>query len=178
MNSTPILPAGLRMLDRKTKIALAIRLEQRGGQPSYKPEYSRYRTDPVGYAEQVFGVRLTQEQAGILEDVRDQRYTAVKASHSVGKTFCAAIAACWWFDCWPEHIAYVTAPTWKQALGLTFKQVKRFRLDHRLPGRVLESGWVLDEDKRLATSHFIQALNAEAGEGFQGEHSAPILVIL
>lgn len=146
--------------------------------PSLDRSFARYRRDPVGYAADVLHVRLTPDQIAVAESVRDNRYTLVKASHSVGKTFMASVLACHWYDCWPEHIAYVTAPTWPQALGLTFKQVKRFRLDHRLPGRILDSGQVVDFDRRLATSHFIKALNAERGEGFQGEHSAPMLILI
>lgn len=121
--------------------------------------------------------RLTEDQAGILLSLVDSRRVAVKASHAIGKTFCAAIAANWWYDCWDEHIVYITAPTWPQCLGLTFKQIKLMRRAHGLPGTILETGWVRDEDPLLAPGHFVRALNAESGEGFQGEHTAPILQI-
>lgn len=114
----------------------------------------------------------------MLLGIRDNRRVAVKASHAVGKTFVAAVAACWWYDCWPEHIVYVTAPTWPQALGLTFKQIKQLRRERNLPGEILETGLVRDERKERQGDHFIRALNAESGEGFQGEHSAPILIII
>lgn len=121
---------------------------------------------------------LTPDQIEILESVRDNRRTAALASHAIGKTFVAAIAANWWYDCWDQHIVYITAPNWQQALGLTFKQIKLFRYQRRLPGDILESGRVRDTDKSLEPGHFIKALNAESGEGFQGEHTSPILVIL
>ena len=72
---------------------------------------------------------------------------------------------------------YVTAPNWSQALGLTFKEIKTMRRENHLPGVILDSGTIRDEDKILAGKHFIKALNAESGEGFQGEHAAPILQI-
>ena len=121
---------------------------------------------------------LTEDQSAILRSIRDNRYTDVKASHAIGKTFTAGVAANWWYDCWDEHIVYITAPTWPQALGLTFKQVKRQRRARKLHGRILETGRVLDTDPLKEPAHFIRALNAETGEGFQGEHSAPILVIV
>lgn len=142
------------------------------------PNPKDYQDDPVGYARDVLQAELTPEQEEILRSIVDNRRTAAKASHAIGKTFTAAIAACWWFDCWDEHIVYITAPTWKQCLGLTFKQIKRFRRQRRLPGEILESGLVRDVDKEAATGHFIQALNAESGEGFQGEHTAPILILV
>jgi hypothetical protein len=76
------------------------------------------------------------------------------------------------------HICYITAPTWPQALGLTFKAVKTQRREARLPGVVLDSGLIRDVDKLREGAHYIRALNAERGEGFQGEHEAPILIVI
>lgn len=136
-----------------------------------------YRSNPDAYAQDVLKASLTDEQATILLSLVSNRRTAVKASHAIGKTFCAAIAACWWYDCWDEHIVYITAPTWPQCLGLTFKAIVTLRRQFGLPGQIMESGRVKDNDPLRAGSHFIRALNAETGEGFQGEHSAPILQI-
>lgn len=137
----------------------------------------KYRNDPIAYAWDILGSRLTEEQEGMLESIRTRRQTAVLASHSVGKTHLAAIAANHWFDTQEESIVYITAPSWDQCLGLTFKAVKRFRLRQNLPGKILDSGWVKDEDRYRETGHFIRAINAEKGEGFQGEHTAPMLMI-
>lgn len=90
----------------------------------------------------------------------------------------ATVAASWWFDCWTEHICYITAPTWPQALGLTFKELKTRRRENALPGVILETGIIKDSDKIREGSHYIRALNAERGEGFQGEHAAPILIVI
>lgn len=139
--------------------------------------YAVYQGDPVRYASEVLHLRLTPHQAEILCSIVVNRRTAAKASHAIGKTFVAAIAACYWYDCWDEHIVYITAPTWKQAIGLTFKTITRLRRKNKLPGRILDTGKILDADKYAAGGHFIQAINAENGEGFQGEHTAPILQI-
>lgn len=139
---------------------------------------TRYQNDPHGYARDILKTELTDDQLQILTSIRDNRYTLVKASHSTGKTFTAGVAANWWYDCWAEHICYVTAPTWPQALGLTFKAVKTFRRKRGLPGTILDTGWVKDADKLHEGAHYIRALNADIGEGFQGEHEAPILIII
>lgn len=114
----------------------------------------------------------------MLNSILQNRRTLVKASHAVGKTFTAAVAASWWYDCWDRHISYITAPTWPQALGLTFKQLKTLRRAKGLPGVILDTGIIRDEDKTREGEHYVRALNAERGEGFQGEHSAPILVVI
>lgn len=145
---------------------------------SHPSRFKIYQNDPELYALIELGIVLTPDQAEIMRSVRDNRRTAVKASHAIGKTFTAAILACWWYDCWDAHIVYVTAPTWDQCKGLTFKRIKQFRRNNKLPGDILETGLVRDTKKDLEPAHFVKALNAESGEGFQGEHSAPILIVL
>jgi hypothetical protein len=140
--------------------------------------FSKYQTNPQAYARDVLGVRLTPDQDEMLQSILDNRRTLVKASHAIGKTFVAAVAASWWYDCWNKRISYITAPTWPQALGLTFKQLKTLRRAKGLPGIILDTGIIKDADKGREGEHYIRALNAERGEGFQGEHSAPILVVI
>jgi hypothetical protein len=139
---------------------------------------AKYQTRPQAYAKEVLGVSLTPDQDEMLQSVLDKRRTLVKASHAVGKTFTAAVATSWWYDCWSKHIGYITAPTWPQALGLTFKQLKTLRRAKGLPGIILDTGIIRDADKLKEGEHYVRALNAEKGEGFQGEHSAPILIVI
>lgn len=113
----------------------------------------------------------------MLQSVVVNRYTLVKASHAIGKTMTAAVALSHWYDCWSRHIGYVTAPTWDQSFGLTFKQLKSLRRSKNLSGTVLER-IIKDSDKNREGDHYVKALNAERGEGFQGEHSAPILIVI
>src|SRR5687768_10105392 len=86
---------------------------------SSKPALEKYQTRPQAYAKDILGVTLTPDQDEMLQSILDNRYTLVKASHAVGKTMTAAVAESWWFDCWSQHIGYITAPTWDQSFGLT-----------------------------------------------------------
>lgn len=138
---------------------------------------TQYQSDPQGYSHDVLGVRLTPDQSLMLQSIVENRRTLVKASHAIGKTFTAAVAESWWYDCWSKHIGYITAPTWPQAFGLTFKQLKQLRRSKELPGVILEKE-IRDPDRNAEGYHYIRALNAETGEGFQGEHSAPILIVI
>lgn len=113
----------------------------------------------------------------MLQSILDNRRTLVKASHAIGKTFVAAVATSWWYDCWSQHISYITAPTWEQSFGLTFKQLKTLRRAKNLSGVMLDR-IIRDADKNREGDHYVKALNAEKGEGFQGEHSAPILIVI
>lgn len=128
----------------------------------------------------------------ILEKVKSIEYAGIETTVAVEvpehhtflttfwehNTFTAAVATSWWYDCWDKHIGYITAPTWPQALGLTFKQLKTLRRAKGLPGIILDTGIIRDLDKLKEGEHYIRALNAERGEGFQGEHSAPILIVI
>lgn len=93
-------------------------------------------------------------------------------------TFLAGVLANWWYDCWDEHICYITAPTWGQALDRTFKTMRFQRQERNLPGQILETGILREPHYKKRLKHFVKALNAETGEGFQGDHDAPILLIL
>ena len=46
----------------------------------------RYRNDPVLFAREVLKAEPEDEQIQMLNSVRDNRMTAVKAGHGVGKT--------------------------------------------------------------------------------------------
>lgn len=140
-------------------------------------DFTRYQTSPQQYASDILNVTLTPDQSTMLQSIVDNRRTLVKASHAIGKTFTAAVAESWWYDCWSRHIGYITAPTWPQAFGLTFKQLKQLRRSKNLPGTILEKE-IRDSDRNAEGYHYIRALNAETGEGFQGEHSAPILIVI
>jgi hypothetical protein len=103
-----------------------------------------WRSEPDVYAKERLNLNLTVQQIEILYSVLSNRRTAVKAHHSLGKTFIAAVDLLWWLDCWSSHIGYITAPTWGQALGLTFKQAKRLALVNKLDFQILNSGIIRD----------------------------------
>lgn len=157
----------------KSRYADRLRRRQRANNP-----FAQYQETPQRYAKDVLGIDLTSDQDAMLGSIAVNRYTLAMASHAIGKTLTAAIALSWWFDCWTSHIGYVTAPTWPQALGLTFKELKTFRRAHGLPGEILETGIIRDDDQLFEGEHYLRALNAEKGEGFQGEHAAPILIVI
>lgn len=165
-------------LQVRAQAELELRRRRKEREAALESRRAVWRERPDLYAKDRLGIDLTEEQVQILFSIRDNRRTAVKAHHSLGKTFVAAIAALWWVDCWHAHISYITAPTWSQALGLTFKQAKRLAMLNKLDFDILDSGVIRDRDKFRQTERFLKALNAENGEGFQGEHTAPILIIV
>lgn len=159
-----------RVLENERKVA---------EENEFHAKMAHYRLYPEDYCRQQLNVRLTPDQRDMFQSVIQNRFTVIKASHAIGKTFFAAMLMNWWYDCWHQHIGYVTGPTWGQALGLTFKQAAKMRRENNLPGRIVDGvGMVKDEDPIAAVGHFYKALNAAKGEGFQGEHTSPVLVVL
>lgn len=171
----------MRLMDKEEMEALAeiVASEHRvRSETAFHADMAHFRTHPEDYCRQRLNVRLTPDQREMFQSLIDNRFTVIKASHAVGKTYWAAMAMNWWFDCWHQHIGYVTGPTWDQALGLTFKQAAKMRRENNLPGRIIDGrGLVRDEDDVAAVGHFFRALNAERGEGFQGEHTSDVLVV-
>src|SRR5690625_7203608 len=119
---------------------------------------SQYVDDPVLWAKEYLGVRLWSKQREIAYSVRDNKSTAVKASHSVGKSFLAAILIAWWIDVHPigEAFFFTTAPSSNQVsvvlgresrtlLSLSEKRFEDGVIDHPLPGHLVSPNeWKLD----------------------------------
>jgi hypothetical protein len=52
--------------------------------------------EPVLFAKRVLGATLWEKEVEILESIKKNRRTAIKACHGVGKTFSLAVATLWW----------------------------------------------------------------------------------
>src|SRR5437763_17091068 len=85
-----------------------------GAQPS------PYLNDPVGGVRDRTGEHLWSKQREIARSVVENKRTAVKASHAVGKSFLASRLIAWWIDAHPPGEAFVvsTAPTFAQVRGI------------------------------------------------------------
>ena len=84
----------------------------------------RGRRDPAWFIQTVLGSPLWESQQAIVEDVFSQSRIAVKAGHSVGKTYCAARATLAWFYLFPGASKIITtAPTWSQVSKLLWAEI-------------------------------------------------------
>ena len=106
---------------------------------------SLYRDDPVLWAQDIAGVHLWSAQRKVAESIRDNQNVAVKAGHSVGKSFLIALLVCWWVDTrYPDCFVASTAPSQAQIGAIVWREVERVRtaiakryrdglIDHQLP---------------------------------------------
>ena len=154
----------------------------------------RYRTDPAKWALDKLGLIFHDKQIEVGEALVHNRNVAVAAGHGTGKSFQAAILACWWVDTHPLGTAYVatTAPTNDQISEIIFREVKRIhqisaervekgliKPDDALQGRVGEDNtWKIERAGRLVTvMKGRKPPDNKAGDAFQGLHARYVLAI-
>lgn len=140
----------------------------------------QYVNDPVKWAEDVLEVHLWSKQKEILMSLVDNKKTAVKSCHAIGKTFLSAIAACWWVSTRPNSMVRSTAPTYRQVHELLWEEIRKFHAQYKLVGRITQS----DEWKRELFGTEIQVGSGSKPadgdiHGFHGVHRVDgVLVIL
>lgn len=136
----------------------------------------RYSRDPVGWVRQRLGQTVWSKQAEILQSVRDHRRTAVRSGHGVGKSWTAALVACWWLDTHPPGEAFVvsTAPTFSQVRAILWRYIRKHHRAAGLPGRVNQTEWLIDDE--LVGYGRKPADHDESG--FQGIHARWVLVVI
>jgi hypothetical protein len=128
-----------------------------------------YPDDPIGYAENILGVRtLTEPQKDILRHLRIPPYKVlVPSGHDVGKTFALAVAVNWWFDSFDPGVVISTAPTERDTKQLLWTEV---RLQRQRAGLSMPFIGPSAPEMRTGPEHWAVGYTARKGESFQGRH--------
>lgn len=135
----------------------------------------RCRRDPVWYAKEILGVNLWSLQKEIIESIRDNVRTAVKACHAPGKTFTAAVAVLWFLMAHKDAIVITTAPTWRQVKDVLWREIRRLR-----ERSVVELGGHLKLDPptlEFGAKWYAMGLSPKDEDSFAGWHAPHVLVI-
>ena len=155
----------------------------------------KYKDDPVLWAKEIAGVDLWSKQREIVESVRDNQRTTVRASNGCGKTKVASVTAAWFIAMNDpnETIVITTAPSFPQIKSNMFFElsfVKR-TIDERikngvvdpayaLPGKINTSGniaeWKLPNGNQLALGR--KPAEHEIITTFQGIHRKNVLFVI
>jgi len=144
------------------------------------PTPNPYLDDPVAWATERAGAELWSGQRAILESVRVNRKTAVKACHGPGKSFTAGNVVAWWCDVHPPGsvMGVTSAPTAPQVSLILWKELRRAHKAGALPGRIVggngSDAWKIG-DEVIATGRKPADHDAD---GFQGIHEDYVLVVL
>jgi hypothetical protein len=102
-----------------------------------------YRDDPVGFIEQMLLGFLWSKQKEIAISVRDNRRTAVKSCHDVGKSYIASRIVAWWESCHLPGEAFTVslAPTFHQVKAILWREIAKAHAAGRLPGTLNLTEW-------------------------------------
>lgn len=150
----------------------------------------RYRDDPALWAEDYLGLQLWSKQREIAQSICDNRYTAVAAGHGVGKSYVAAVIACWWIDVHPlgetKTFVATTAPS-KDQVDLIWGNIRTFHalakqrfekglVDHELPGYITgDNKWKLADGQTIGQGR--KPPDSKSDVAFQGRHADYLLAI-
>jgi phage terminase large subunit len=129
--------------------------------------------DPVLFASHVLGLDLWPREAEILRSIKTQRRTAIKACHSVGKTFTLAVAALWWLARYREGIVLTTSSTQRQVRTQLWLEIHRLTKGAKVPYPELRS----TEIKFRGDNNFAIGFSTNQSENFQGYHGKYVLII-
>jgi phage terminase large subunit len=129
--------------------------------------------DPVLFARHILGVELWEREVEILRSIKDHRRTAMKACHSVGKTFTLAVAALWWLARYKEGIVLTTSPTQRQVRTQLWSEIHRLVERAKVPYPPLKT----TELKFRDDSNFAIGFSTNQAENFQGYHGKFVLII-
>ena len=135
-----------------------------------------YAHNPTGWVEERLRQVVWSKQREIMLSVRDNRRTAVRSCHGVGKSHTASLVASWWLDTHPPGEAFVvtSAPTFAQVRAILWRYIRRVHRRGQLAGRVNQTEWHIDDE--LVAFGRKPADHDESA--FQGIHARYVLVIL
>lgn len=154
-----------------------------------KARTAEYRTNPRAWAKDVLGIDLWSKQEDMFLAVIDNDHVAVRSCHGSGKSFNAALVACWWISTHEGEDAVVvtTAPTYHQVHSILWENIRKFHnlaneryeaglSPIRLPGYVtMGDRWVGDNQEDLG---FGRKPADNNNHGFQGIHRRYVLVLI
>lgn len=128
--------------------------------------------DPVAFAGSWLRSRVWRKQAEIMRAIATHNRVAVKACHSSGKTFVAALAALWWLSRFRDGIVITTAPSWVQVQKLLWgeihKAIARARIAFPAPSQT---------ELYNRADNYIMGLSTNEGVRFQGFHGKVLIIL-
>jgi hypothetical protein len=166
----------VRAGDTKALKLIRDQVQRKVDRRNLKQRTRLYQDNPVGWVSERLGQTVWSKQREIMLSVRDNRRTAVRSCHGVGKSHTASLVASWWLDTHPPGEAFVvtSAPTFAQVRAILWRYIRRVHRRGELAGRVNQTEWHM-EDELVA---FGRKPADHDESAFQGIHARYVLVIL
>lgn len=150
---------------------------------------AEYRTNPRAWAKDYLGIDLWSKQEDMFMAVVNNDHVSVRSCHGSGKSFNAAMVACWWISTHEGEDAIVvsTAPTYPQVHSILWENIRKFHAMNKdlfdqgkapalLPGYVtMGDKWISGEGEELGFGRKPADNNLH---GFQGIHRRYVLVLI
>jgi hypothetical protein len=140
-----------------------------------------HASDPVTWAKNRLGIDLYSQQRKVARSLKHHNRVAVRSAHDCGKTFVAAVIACWWIDSNPIGDAFVitTAPSNPQLKAVFWREMTNLHnlaksRGNPLPGRLNQTEWWIG-NQIVGMGRKPADWNTEA---FQGIHAYKVLAII
>lgn len=134
--------------------------------------------DPVWWSRTVLGFRPWSLQRLVLESIRDNRVTAVRSSHAIGKSTIAAVAVLWFLANHPRAIIITTASSHRQVSGILWRELRTLYRGARFPlgGTLPLTATTL----KMADDWWAWGFTARDYDAtqFQGFHAPYVLVVV
>ncbi len=131
----------------------------------------RWPNDPVAYATEYLRVAPWDAQREIARLMLTPPYrVAVRSGHKVGKSWCGAWLASWFYDSFDPSLTVITAPSADSIRDITFRTLRALRPS---------AAGFHPKASRLESSpaHFVEGLATNSGERFQGRHADRFLLV-
>lgn len=132
--------------------------------------------DPVGWIGAELGEYLWAGQQMVCRSVVENRYTAVPASHGLGKSRSAADIALWWMSTKPDPFVVTSAPTAAQVSAILWREISAQKEANAIAGRITTSGFPQFHagDRLIGIG---RKPSDYSDSTFQGIHALNVLVI-
>src|SRR4051794_38806020 len=141
-----------------------------------RPDLSRYRDDPVGYARDVLGVALWERVADAVRSLLVPPFmVSIDSGHGVGKTHGAAVAVNWWYDTRDPSWAITTAPTDRDVKDLLWTEVRLQR--QRAKIHLADDLMPAAAEMRSGPEHLAKGYTARDANSAQGRHRPNMMFV-
>ncbi len=144
--------------------------------------FSKWRDDPIRYQVECLDVNpahVWDKMEEVAYSVRDNEMTAVKAGHSVSKSYEAARLALWFLATHPPATVITTAPTHNQVENVLWREIRDAYSQAKIPLGGKITATKLDMAEKWFALGFSTRPDTvtKQATAFQGFHNRHVLII-
>ena len=154
---------------------------------NFSRELEAFKAIPHEFIERILGASLEPYQIEACKTVASSERVAIKACHSVGKSFLMARIVLWYAANFKGSKVITTAPTGRQVKSILWAEIRSGYAKSKFPlgGKMLTTEWQLNDENDWFAIGFSPKADADSGSSleqgtqsnFQGFHAPYIMVV-